>query len=93
MEAVEVGFAQYVDIALTHARFSQEGDGMWSVEVPVLPGCVTWGESRAQAVLMARDAIEAWVLTALRFGDELPVIDGSVLQCGRAHEAHGEGRT
>jgi hypothetical protein len=29
---------------------------------------------------MARDAIEAWVLTALRFGDELPEIDGCVLQ-------------
>ena len=29
---------------------------------------------------MAMDAIEGWILTALRFGDEIPEIDGCVLQ-------------
>jgi len=28
---------------------------------------------------MAKDAIEAWVLTALRFGDEIPEIDARAI--------------
>jgi predicted RNase H-like HicB family nuclease len=46
----------------------------------MLPGCITWGKMRNEAVEMAEDAIEAWVLTALRFGDEIPEVDGCVLQ-------------
>jgi antitoxin HicB len=75
-----VSFEQYVRLALSHARYTQNADGTWTVEIPILPGCITWGETRDEAVEMARDAIEAWVLTALRFGDELPEIDGCVLQ-------------
>ncbi len=75
-----VGFEQYVRLALSHAEFSQNEDGSWTVEVPVLPGCVTWGATRGEAVEMAKDAAEAWVVTALRFGDELPAIDGNSLQ-------------
>ena len=82
VQAVRVNLSQYVDLALSHARFSEDDDGTWTVEVPVLPGCVTWGATRGEAVQMARDAIEAWVLTAIRFGDEVPMIDGCSLQYG-----------
>ena len=44
------------------------------------PGCVTWGESREGATRMALDAIERWVLAALRFGDEIPLIGGCALR-------------
>ena len=73
-------FAQYVQLALSHALYSQNEDGSWTVEVPVLPGCITWAPTRDKAVEMAKDAIEGWVLTALRFGDEVPEIDGCSLQ-------------
>jgi len=86
VQAVRVNLSQYVDLALSHARFTQEDDGAWSVEVPVFPGCVSWGNTRGEAVQMARDAIEAWVLTAIRFGDELPIIDGCALQYGPCSE-------
>ena len=78
--AVKVNFEQYVRLALSHSQFSQNQDGSWTVEVPVLPGCVTWGKTRSEAVEMAKDAAEAWVLTALRFGDGIPLIDGNSLQ-------------
>ena len=75
-----ISFEQYVRLALSHAQFSQNEDGSWTVEIPVLPGCVTWGATRSEAVEMAKDAAEAWVLTALRFGDEIPPVDGNSLQ-------------
>jgi predicted RNase H-like HicB family nuclease len=75
-----VSFEQYIRLALSHAEFSQNEDGSWSVDIPVLPGCITWGATRGEAVEMAKDAAEAWVLTALRFGDEVPSIDGNSLQ-------------
>ena len=77
---VKVNFEQYVRLALSHAKFSQNEDGSWTVQIPVLPGCVTWGATRSEAVEMAKDAIEAWIMTALRFRDEVPVIDGCSLQ-------------
>jgi len=86
VQAVRVSLFQYVDLALSHAQFSEDDDGTWTVEVPVLPGCVTWGNTRGEAVQMARDAIEAWVLTSIRFGDEVPAIDGCSLQYGLRFE-------
>jgi len=77
--AIKVNFEQYVRLALSHAQFSQNEDGSWTVELPVLPGCITWGATRSEAVEMAKDAAEAWILTALRFGDEIPPIDGNTL--------------
>lgn len=70
---------KYVRLALSYAIFSQNDDGAWTVEISVLPGCVTWGETRAEAAVMAEDAVQGWLITALRFGDEIPVIDGNVL--------------
>jgi predicted RNase H-like HicB family nuclease len=69
----------YVRLALSHAEFSHNDDGSWTVDIPVLPGCVTWGETRAEAALMAEDAVQGWLVTALRFGDKIPEIDGFAL--------------
>ena len=70
---------EYVRLALSYAVFSQNEAGSWTVEVPVLPGCVTWGETRAEAAVMAEDAVQGWLVTALRFGDAIPSIDGNTL--------------
>jgi predicted RNase H-like HicB family nuclease len=67
---------EYVQLALSYAAFSPNEDGSWSVEIPVLPGCVTWGQTRAEAAIMAQDAVHGWLVIALRFGDEVPAIDG-----------------
>ena len=69
----------FVRLALSYAIFSPNEDGSWTVEIPVLPGCVTWGETRAEAASMAEDAVQGWLLTAVRFGDEIPLIDGYCL--------------
>ena len=64
---------EYVRQALSYVSCSRNKDGSWTVEVPVLPGCVTWGETRQEAALMAEDAVEGWLAVALQFDDEIPI--------------------
>ena len=42
------------------------------VTVPDLPGCVTEGDSLADAILMAQDAASGWVLDELEDGKQAP---------------------
>ena len=67
---------EYVRLVESYVVLSPNEDGSWTAEAPILPGCVTWGETRAEAAMMAEDAIQGWIVTALRFGDEIPIIDG-----------------
>ncbi len=46
-------------------------DGFWVAECPSLPGCVSQGETREQAITNIREAIEGYIL-ALK-DDGLPV--------------------
>ena len=47
-------------------------DGAYSVVVPALPGCVTWGQTVDEALAMARDAIEGHVAALRDTGQEVP---------------------
>jgi len=49
-----------------------EKKGGYTVEVPDLPGCVSEGESLADAILMATDAASGWVLDELEDGKPVP---------------------
>ncbi len=46
-------------------------DGFWVVECPGLPGCVSQGETRQEAIANIKEAIEAYV--AVLEEDGLPV--------------------
>jgi antitoxin HicB len=52
-------------------------EGAYSVTVPALPGCVTWGATLDEAVLSARDAIEGHVAALVATGQEVPEEDTS----------------
>lgn len=49
----------------------KKGEG-FTVEVPDLPGCVTEGDTMADAIFMAEDAASLWVLTELEEGRPAP---------------------
>lgn len=36
-------------------------DGFWVAEVPSLPGCISQGETREQALANIRDAIQGYI--------------------------------
>jgi len=57
---------------LTYPAIFYEGEGGFTVEVPDLPGCVSEGDTLAEAILMGTDAASGWVLTELEDGRPAP---------------------
>jgi predicted RNase H-like HicB family nuclease len=49
-----------------------EPEGGYTVAVPALPGCVTYGETFEEALAMAEDAIAGWLAVAKDEGFEIP---------------------
>jgi predicted RNase H-like HicB family nuclease len=47
-------------------------DGGWVAEVPSLPGCISQGETREDALNNVRDAIETWIDGARQTGMDVP---------------------
>ena len=46
-------------------------DGYWVAECPSLPGCISQGHSREEAIANIKEAIEAYVMALQE--DKLPV--------------------
>jgi predicted RNase H-like HicB family nuclease len=46
-------------------------DGHWVVECPSLPGCISQGKTKEEAVQNIREAIEGYVLALQQ--DDLPI--------------------
>ncbi len=47
-----------------------EPEGGYTVIVPTLPGCITYGETIEEAKRMAKDAIEAYLKSMEKHGEE-----------------------
>ena len=52
--------------------YEAETDGRFSVSVPDLPGCFSWGVTRDEAKARIAEAIEGWIETARDTGMEVP---------------------
>ena len=49
-----------------------EPEGGYTVTVPALPGCISYGETFEKAMEMIKDAIEGWLTLAIEEGIPLP---------------------
>lgn len=49
-----------------------EPEGGFTVFVPSLPGCITWGKDLAQARRMAADAIRGYIASLRKHGEPVP---------------------
>jgi len=54
----------------------QEADGGFVVAVPALPGCVTQGETREEALENVLEAIELYIEDCREAGEVIPVEAG-----------------
>ncbi len=52
--------------------FRPEPEGGYTVSVPALPGCTTYGQTLEEARAMAKDAIEAYLASMERQGETVP---------------------
>ena len=50
----------------------EEPEGGFTVIVPSLPGCVTFGETIDEAITMAKEAMELYIESLIEHGEEVP---------------------
>ncbi len=60
-----------LDVSYT-VVLEQEADGGFVVSVPALPGCVSQGDSRAEALANIREAIQLYIEDCIEAGDPVP---------------------
>ena len=51
---------------------SRGEDGYWVAQCPSLPGCVSQGTSKADAIANIKEAIDGWIETATAHGQPVP---------------------
>jgi len=64
-----------------------EPEGGFTVTVPALPGCVTFGSTLDEAIAMAKEAVELY-LEALRAHGEVPPTEEGVLEYALTVDAY-----
>lgn len=53
----------------------KEPEGGYTVIVPTLTGCVTYGETIEEALKMAKEAIDLYLESLIENGEEIPTED------------------
>ena len=56
----------------------KEPEGTYTVSVPALPGCMTFGETVEHAIQMAKEAIELYIEELHERGEEIPDDNGTL---------------
>lgn len=57
-----------------------EPEGGYTVNVPAIRGCVTYGETVEDAIMMAKDAIEGCLAVLQEEGEPIPADDSNTLE-------------
>ncbi len=65
----------------------KEPEGGYTVTVPSLPGCVTYGENIEEAIVMAKEAIGLYLESLKEHGEEIPT-EETTLEYTVTVEAH-----
>ena len=56
----------------------KEPEGGYTVIVPSLPGCVTYGDTIEEAIEMAKEAIALYIESLKKHGEEIPTEEGTL---------------
>ena len=56
-----------------------EPEGGFTVFVPSLPGCITYGQDIAEAMFMAEDAVKGYVAVLKKHGEPIPTDDSNLV--------------
>ena len=64
-----------------------EPEGGFTVIVPSLPGCITFGETLIEAKAMAKEAIELYIESLIAHNELIPN-DNDILECNLSVESY-----
>ena len=67
---------EYIECALRESTYEKLEDGTFCGEISACPGTIAFGETIEECRRELEAALEDWLLSALRHGDALPVIEG-----------------
>ena len=56
----------------------KEPEGGYTVIVPSLPGCVTYGDTIEEAIEMTKESIEIYIESLKAHGEEIPTEEGTL---------------
>lgn len=56
-------------------------DGYWVAEVPSLPGCISQGKTKEEAITDIREAIDQWIDAAAELDRDVPEETFDVYVC------------
>ncbi len=59
--------------------FRNEAEGGFTVLVPALPGCITYGKNLAEAKRMAEDAIKGYIISLQKRREPIPSDENSFI--------------
>ena len=62
----------FMDEPSFRVMLRKEPEGGYTVIVPSLPGCITYGEDVEEAMKMAKEAIQLYVESLIEDGEEIP---------------------
>jgi len=60
-----------------------EDDNAYVAEVPALEGCISHGETLAEAAVNIQKAMEQWIRVAAKYNDPIPPPDRAMEEIGR----------
>jgi predicted RNase H-like HicB family nuclease len=89
-----VSLADYIAEILKNAVYERgEALDVIVAEAPDLPGCLTQGTTFEEARENLVDAIEVWLLSGLRSGEDPPVVNGCRLAITAAPRRSGHAQS
>jgi predicted RNase H-like HicB family nuclease len=56
----------------------QEPEGGYTVTVPTLPGCITYGSDIQEAIIMAREAVTLYIESLIAHNEEVPTEENTL---------------
>ena len=58
----------------------KDEDGIYVVKCPSLPGCVSQGKTRSEALCNIKDAIEGYLQSLKKHGEPIPPVDEELVE-------------
>jgi predicted RNase H-like HicB family nuclease len=68
--------SEYIDRAMAHAVYKKLDNDKFAGTIPPCEGVIAFGETLQKCKDELRSTLGDWIVVAVRFGDDLPIIDG-----------------